>query len=180
MAAVTLMVSGPDRAGLVEMVADAIERHRGNWLESRMAKLSGQFAGIIRVTLPESAIAGLEQEFQRLSEAGLSVYLDRQDAASLPSAAGREIRLEAIGADHPGIVHEIAQFLADREINIVELNSWCESGAMSGGQVFHAEIAATVPADIALGEVEERLSDLAEKLMVDIQLDDLEGSRVRI
>lgn len=180
MAAITLMVSGPDRAGLVKMVADVIERHQGNWLESRMAQLSGQFAGIIRATLPESAIAGLEADCKRLSQTGLSIHVDRQDEAAQAPSPGREIRIEAVGPDHPGIVHEVAQFLADRDINIVELSSWCESGAMSGGQVFHAEIAATVPAETALRDVEEHLSGLAEKLMVDIQLDDLEGSKVRI
>lgn len=180
MAAITLLVSGPDRAGLVEAVAEAIERHQGNWLESRMARLSGQFAGIIRATLPESQVASLQAAFPTLEAQGLSVYLEREEQAGEPPPAGREIRIEVVGPDHPGIVHEIAQFLADRDISIIELSSWCESGAMSGGQIFQAEINARVPGGIALGVIEDRLSDLADKLMVDIQLDDLEGAKVRV
>ena len=44
-----LTVIGPDRPGLVEALSQSIASHDGNWLESRMAKLSGQFAGIVRV-----------------------------------------------------------------------------------------------------------------------------------
>ena len=40
---------GPDRTGLVEAVARAVAGHGGNWLESRMCRLGGEFAGILRV-----------------------------------------------------------------------------------------------------------------------------------
>ena len=43
---------GPDRTGLVESVARAVADHGGNWLESRMCRLGGEFAGILRVEIP--------------------------------------------------------------------------------------------------------------------------------
>lgn len=39
-----LTLIGPDRPGLVEAVADTIAARGGNWVESRMARLGGQFA----------------------------------------------------------------------------------------------------------------------------------------
>ncbi len=47
MADLVLTLIGPDRPGLVEAVAEPIAAHGGNWLESRMAHLAGQFAGIV-------------------------------------------------------------------------------------------------------------------------------------
>ena len=43
---------GPDRTGLVESVAQAVASHGGNWLESRMCRLGGEFAGILRIEIP--------------------------------------------------------------------------------------------------------------------------------
>ena len=47
-----LTLLGPDRPGLVELVAGVIAAHGGNWLESRMSRLGGKFAGILRAELP--------------------------------------------------------------------------------------------------------------------------------
>ena len=47
-----MTVIGPDRPGLVQAVAARVADHGGNWLESRMCRLGGQFAGILRVEVP--------------------------------------------------------------------------------------------------------------------------------
>ena len=41
-----ITVFAPDKAGQVERIADCIAAHGGNWLESRMSRMAGQFAGI--------------------------------------------------------------------------------------------------------------------------------------
>ena len=40
-----MTVLGNDRPGLVRSLADTVASHGGNWLESRMARLAGQFPG---------------------------------------------------------------------------------------------------------------------------------------
>ena len=47
-----MTIIGPDRTGLVESVARVVAEHGGNWLESRMCRLGGEFAGILRIELP--------------------------------------------------------------------------------------------------------------------------------
>ncbi len=39
-----MTVIGQDRPGLVDSVAELVAAHGGNWLESRMSRLGGQFA----------------------------------------------------------------------------------------------------------------------------------------
>ena len=48
-----MTVIGADRTGLVEAVAKVVAEHGGNWLESRMCRLGGEFAGIVRVAVPK-------------------------------------------------------------------------------------------------------------------------------
>jgi glycine cleavage system regulatory protein len=46
-----LTVIGADRKGLVQSLSERISAVGGNWEESRMARLAGQFAGILRITV---------------------------------------------------------------------------------------------------------------------------------
>ena len=59
-----MTVIGPDRPGLVDSVAALVAEHGGNWLESRMSRLGGHFAGILRVDVPgenePELVAGLK------------------------------------------------------------------------------------------------------------------------
>jgi glycine cleavage system regulatory protein len=52
-----LTISGRDRAGLVEKLADLIAEHGGNWEHCRMAHLAGRFVGLLEVT-----VTGNEQQ----------------------------------------------------------------------------------------------------------------------
>ena len=68
-----LTLIGADRPGLVESVAKIIRDQEGNWLESRMAHLAGQFAGIVRVDVAEERADHLVESLMRLDEVGLKV-----------------------------------------------------------------------------------------------------------
>ena len=54
-----MTVLGNDRPGLVSSLADTVASHGGNWLESRMARLAGQFAGIVRIECPSETADAL-------------------------------------------------------------------------------------------------------------------------
>ena len=47
-----MTIISPDRTGLVESIARTVAENGGNWLESRMCRLGGEFAGILRVEIP--------------------------------------------------------------------------------------------------------------------------------
>ena len=54
-----LTIIAADKPGLVERIAQNIASHGGNWLESRMAHMAGQFAGILRVSVPTGIGGGI-------------------------------------------------------------------------------------------------------------------------
>ena len=61
-----MTVIGPDRTGLVDSVAGLVAEHGGNWLESRMSRLGGHFAGILRVEVPSEKEPALVAALKRL------------------------------------------------------------------------------------------------------------------
>ena len=159
-----LTVLGPDRTGLVEALADRIAAAGGNWEASHMARLAGQFAGIVVVTAERdhadrvrSALRGLE---------GLEVSL--RVSMAPPPEPGERVRLELTGADRPGIVRDVARVLAERGANVEELESSVTSAAMSGEPLFTARAVLRLPPQLTLADVRSGLESLSSELMVDL------------
>ena len=71
-----LTLIGPDRPGLVDALSTTIAEHDGNWLESRMSRLAGKFAGILRLTVPEDRAGSLREELGRMQKLGLTVVIE--------------------------------------------------------------------------------------------------------
>jgi len=168
-----LTVIGSDRPGLVELVARIVAAHGGNWLESRMSRLGGEFAGIIRVEIPVAAQAGLERELAGLSAHGLTVVAHAGGAE--PAAARRFAALDLVGLDRPGIVRDISQALARAGANVEELTTSCESAPMSGEPLFKAAIKISLPDACDTAAIRRELEEIAANLLVDISLEPLDS-----
>jgi len=165
-----LTVIGPDRPGLVEALAQLVTSHDGNWLESRMAHLEGQFAGLLRVQVPQNAIQELRDALLRLETQGIRVLLS--ESSSVPAASSdRRVFLELVGQDRPGIVREITAALTTHGVNIEEFESRCTSAPMSGEALFHARAELRVPEGSILEDVRATLERIGNELMVDVSLE---------
>jgi glycine cleavage system regulatory protein len=166
-----LTLIGPDRPGLVEAISQAVAVHQGNWLDSRMARLSGQFAGILLVSVAERRAEALSAALTSLESRGLQVTVARSDSDPIGGAA-RQLRLELLGSDRPGIIRDISEALAERAINVDELRTEVVSAPMSGELLFRASAELRVPLDLDLDDLRKQLEALANELMVDIDLDE--------
>ena len=166
-----LTIIGPDRPGLVESVARVVEQRGGSWLESRMSRLAGQFAGILRVNVPSENLDALANDMRALEQDGLRLLLEygRDEAAE---DERRVVSLELVGSDRPGIVRAISEALAARNVNVEELNTECESAPLTGDTLFKASARLHVPADVSLNTLRESLEHIAQDLMVDVTLDE--------
>ena len=163
-----LTLVGPDRPGLVESVAQLVATHGGNWLESRMARLGGQFAGIVRVEVPGTTEAALRTALTALAARGLAVGVAVDPAAAAPGTAGAPAVLELIGQDRPGIVHQVTRVLAAHGVNVEELTTECVSAPMAGGQLFQAKASLLLPPGVDTAAIRRDLERIAADLMVDL------------
>jgi len=164
MASLVLTVIGPDRPGLVRALATAVAAHGGSWLESRMARLAGQFAGIVLVEAPESLLDAL----RTLESEGLRIVA--QDAmAPAASVAGERLMLEVVGNDRPGIVRDVTQVLAECGVNIEELTTDVGSASFSGETMFKVVATLRAPSPEAVEAARVGLERLGNELMVDVQ-----------
>ncbi|MDA0350484.1 MAG: glycine cleavage system protein R [Verrucomicrobia bacterium] len=160
---------GKDRPGLVESIASAIARKGGNWLESRMSHLGGQFAGVLRVSIDEEHEAGLMKALLQLQETGLSLTI-RSEPASIDSKTRSLVIMEIIGSDQVGIVSRISGLLASLGVNVEELETELTTAPMSAELLFKARGCLQLPARLAMETLRDELEAIASDLMVDLQL----------
>ena len=161
-----LTLIGRDRPGLVEELAQAVSAHDGSWENSRMARLGGSFAGILEVGVPDERAAELFKTLHGLEERGLRVVVEDAGGAP-PDEAYRELRLELVGQDRPGIIRDISSTLSASGINVVELSTRTRPAPMSGETLFSASALLHQPSRESVTRLRENLEKLASDLMVE-------------
>jgi glycine cleavage system regulatory protein len=123
------------------------------------------------VGVPEEQVDALTQTLKSLESESLQISVVRSELIP-PVSDGRKLRLEILGSDRPGIVRDISQALADRDINVDELRTEIMSAPMSGELLFLANAELLIPADLDLDLLRKDLEALAHELMVDVDLDE--------
>lgn len=169
MTSLVLTVIGPDKPGLVEVLAQTITDNNGNWLESGMSRLAGKFAGILIAEVPTENSDALINALNGLESQGLKVIAERSDTPSSDKTS-QSFALELVGHDKPGIVRDISSALAKRSVNVERLSTELVSGSMSAELLFKAEAELTASTDLDLDELQEALEAIASDLMVDISI----------
>lgn len=165
-----LTVIGRDRPGLVERLAALVADHGGNWLESRMSRLGGEFAGILRLTLPAPAEPAFLANLANLQSSGLTTLARRDDSPDAPTTPGRLIHIDLVGQDRPGIVRQISAALAARAVNVEELTTERLSAPMSGEPIFKAKARVSLPPSTDIADLRQTLEAIAADLLVDLSL----------
>ena len=163
-----LTIIAADKPGLVERIAQNIAAHGGNWLESRMAHMAGQFAGILRVGVPAEAQEELRNALQDLSGQGIRVLF--AETGIEVSCTWKPIGMELVGNDRPGIVRDITRLLTEQGVNVERLVTDVRPAPMSSEPLFHAEAILGVPLTLSLDVLQAALETLADDLMVDLVL----------
>ena len=165
-----MTVIGKDRTGLVESVARLVADHGGNWLESRMCRLGGEFAGILRVHVPSERRAALEQALAKLP--GLTIVAHSDEAVAIAPQT-QLASLEVVAQDRPGIVREFSRALAAQGVNVEELVTECISAPMSGEPLFQARAKLRLPANVSVNALRDSLEKAVTGLTVEITLAEL-------
>lgn len=167
---VVLTIAGPDRIGIVEDVTRTILRLGGNVETSRMARLGGEFAILMLVTLADAALSGLDAAFEPLRSDGYTVSHAGTHAGARTHEGWKAFTVEVRGADHEGIVHEIAHGLSAQGVQIESGETTITPAAVSGTPLFSMRASVLVPP--SLDEVSWRtaLERAARDAGVDLQV----------
>ncbi len=165
---IVLTIIAADQPGIIQTVSTALTNHGGNWIQSSMSSLAGQFAGILLVSVPQENTDACLAELHGLEARGLRITAHASASASGVGETNT-YALDLVGNDRPGIVLEITALLAKHKVSVHELETAVESASMGGGEIFRATAQLVVPATTDIDLLEAELEDLANDLMVDIR-----------
>ncbi|MDD2920201.1 ACT domain-containing protein [Rhodoferax sp.] len=169
-------VVGPDRPGIVSLLSSKAQGFGTNWAASRMANLAGQFAGIVHLEVAPEKADLLADALRSLESSDLRVVIARSGGEQ--AAQGQRIvKLELVGPDRPGIVHDLSSALAQRGVSIEDLHTEIVSDNLSAGHLFKVKAVLLVPKNVGNDTVRQALDALASELTLDIALGADNGAR---
>jgi glycine cleavage system transcriptional repressor len=158
---------GADRPGIAAAITGPLLELGGNLEDCSMTILSGQFAMVLVVELPDTVeVAALEAALAGPAAAldlGLAVRVVGDQAGA--TSPGPRCVLSVYGADHPGIVHRFVTLLADAQVNITDLETRVIGAAAD--PVYAMVLDVELPADLAVESLQEQVAALATEVGVD-------------
>jgi len=162
---------GPDKVGTVEIITDVATGHRANIEESRMARLGGEFAVIMMLSIPAEKLKPLTEALQVLQEKGLTITSKRTDLSRSDEFRGYiPYEITVFGADHEGIVYKVSRYLAAEGINVEEMETHVTPAPNTGTPLFSMRAMVQAPPKLTLSQLRRKLADLGETIDVDIEI----------
>jgi len=165
--AIVLTIIAADQPGIIHTVSKTLKTHGGNWTQSSMSSLAGQFAGILLASVPSENTEACLADLHALDSSGLKVTAHGAgEHTAVEKTATYSLNL--IGNDRPGIVHDITTLLANLNVSVQDFETTVEGASMGGGDLFRAKAELLVPENVDIDDLAVELEDLANDLMVDI------------
>ena len=157
---------GSDRPGIVSEISGVITSHGGNVEESRMSRLGSDFAIIMLVTVAPDWKESLEVALKSITELNITT----KPTTLLQVGDGRQFSINLNGADNEGIVKVLSKYLAKKSINILEIETHISQAPVSGTPLFNLNASVSIPHDVEEEVIQADLSQIAQDLGVEIQL----------
>jgi glycine cleavage system transcriptional repressor len=160
---IVFTLTGTDRVGIVEEVTGVLLGLDGNIETSRMVRLGGEFAMLMLVSLPDERRAELVAEGFRITTS-LTQVGENAHPGWLP------YRVSVIGADHEGIIHEIAHGLSKQGVNIESMDTGTAEAPVSGTTLFSMTALVLVPPHLTETDWVGALVEAGSQANVDIEV----------
>lgn len=173
-----LTASGLDRPGIVAAISEVLVEGDCNIEDSQMSRLGPNFACMLMIRMPEGMVA--DQLHTRVAAVaaqwGLSIHTEdlRPEEASETRSDRPKHLIHVYGADRKGIVHSITRHLAEKSINITNLQT----------EVIHHEqplyvmmIEVEIPSFVDAGRLQQDLTAIGREIEVVVSLKPKDDAR---
>ena len=164
---IAVTVIGPYRLGLLESFTRAIKDCGGSIGDSRMLVLGDRCTLMLMLSGSWDAIAKIESMLPRL-ETKLQVKALAQRTEPRPfQGESMPYAVEVVALDHVGVVHEVSQFFAQREVSVEEMSTATYAASNSGTPMFSLHMTIAVPAHLSVAGLRSEFMDFCDHLNFD-------------
>ncbi len=161
---------GADRPGIAAAITGPLFDLGGNLEDCSMTILSGQFAMVLVVELPDGVEIGALEAALAEPAAALDLGLAVRPIGEQlpPPPPGAHCVVSVYGADHPGIVHRFVSLLADAHVNITDLATRVIGDP--DDPVYAMLLEVVLPAGLTVESLREQVEALASEVGVDASI----------
>lgn len=123
------------------------------------------------VSLNETDLSTLEADLKKLRNEGFQITLLKTEDNHIGKYSGwLPYQIEVVGADHEGIIYEIAQHLAGQGINIEDMETTTAPAPMSGTPLFKMQATILVPPQLPFHKWSDSLEEIGDRLNVTVEV----------
>lgn len=156
-----------DRPGIVNDLSKLTSDARCNITDSRMTVLGGEFAIIMMVTGSDEQLSQLESMLEeRKDQLRLTITCKRTSAKVMQNEM-QPYRVNVVAIDHEGIVYEIANFFAQKNINIDNMNTETYAAPHTGTPMFALNVTVEIPSGLSVSKLKNEFLDFCEDRNLD-------------
>lgn len=162
-----LSALGADQPGLVNEISQHILALGLNIEDSRMSVLGGEFAFMLLISGEEPVLqklidstSDIEKKFTDLTFSSKYTH-----PKQLQPSLSYTVNVHAL--DHQGIVHNLARFFSDRNINIENLNTNSYAAPHTGSKMFSVDLSLSIPENTSIIQLREAFIEHCDDLNLD-------------
>ena len=167
-----ISVVGSDRSGIVSEISGAITSHGGNIEKSRMTRLGSDFTIIMLVAVDPKWEESLVVALKDIKELSITTKGTEHNTViageNCQITADENCQISLSGADNEGIVKVLSKYLAGKSINILEMETHISNAPVTGTPLFNLLAIITIPDNTDIAEIQSELTLIAQKLGVEI------------
>ncbi len=132
-----------------------------------MTTLASEFAMLLLVSGNWHTLSRLEQSLDKLrASADLQVSIKKTDAR--PAEEDRmPYAVDVVALDQQGIVFNLANFFASRDIEIADVATSRYAAAHTGAPMFSVQMTVNVPSSIHVAQMRDEFYDLCDEMNLD-------------
>jgi glycine cleavage system transcriptional repressor len=168
---IVISAVGTDRTGVVQDLTKVILACGGNIEESRMTTLGREFAMLLLVSGNWHTLSRLEQGLDKLRESSdLTIAVKETDEKPVEEDR-MPYAVDIVALDQQGIVFNLANFFATRDIEIADVATRSYAAAHTGAPMFAVQMAVNVPSTIHVAQLRDEFLELCDRLNLDAILE---------
>lgn len=172
---IVISAIGSDRTGVVQDLTKVILACGGNIEESRMTTLGSEFAMLLLVSGSWHTLSRLESGLDKLSADSNLTFTIRKTNERPPKGDRMPYAVDVVALDQQGIVFNLANFFAARDIEIADVATRSYAAAHTGAPMFAVQMAVNVPSSVHVAQLREEFHELCDRLNLDAILDPVKG-----
>ena len=162
-----LSALGEDRPGIIDELSRCVLDSGCMILDSRMAVLGGDFALLLQVGGNWNNIAKLENQIAGLEKRLGLMISSRRTTEKQGTEEMLPYGVDVVALDQPGIVHNLANFFSQRQINIQEMITSSYPAPHSGTVMFSVHMSVEIPAKTQIAALREEFMEFCDQMNLD-------------